>query len=467
MTKILIEDSTITKENLVYTILFVFFISLFLPNIYGLSDIDIQNHAFANCSGDSHCASYGSSLGNIYQSQIYGSQGFSLNNHCNLGSTCDNQSYNTLDIIGSQSSIISQGSYSSNICDNSICSNTITNDASINHQDNSKIIQDSFQQNKCSINSECYIIGSLSSSIKDGADNKQISQTLSQENYCFYNSKCYIESTVPETGGSSTQVNLCLLGSDCSNMVANSNLIAISATCSSASSGIKICTPFGFFSMPTNSIDYMKVVQTAITDQSSTNKLPFFNWNQKGSDIEDTENLSDDLGSGISSDTFVYSTQIQQIQNPPTIYNQQQITNNPSNSFDLIGKNNIPRFQDSPESVYNPQETISIEEIQYDKKRDNTIINEASPSSSWKLAPSVESIQDQLQKRLTKNSQTAQTEIGTNQDNKIIMSNYLLQIYYQNINNDNIFNQLDKSLNQNKNFIQNTLNSLLLSNKIS
>ena len=69
---------------------------------------------------------------------------------------------------------------------------------------NSKTIQNVPQQNKCTSNSECVTVGSLSGSIEEeGADNEAITaQAFTQKNYCFSNSKCYIEGSVLQSGGS-------------------------------------------------------------------------------------------------------------------------------------------------------------------------------------------------------------------------------------------------------------------------
>ena len=457
MAKNLIEDSTITNDNfIIYSIFYVLVISFLLQNVYASNQMNAQNSlpnqmntqgSISNeCSVTSLCDSSASTSQSISGSANYASQVYSLTNYCNTGSTCNVESQNDQNIKNSQSSMISQNSDSSNFCDSSICSTTIQNDALISDAYNSIIIQNANQQNKCQTNSECIIVGSLSSSVDNAVDNEVINQDLSQQNYCYYNSKCYIEGSIAQTGGSSTQTNLCMLGSDCTNTHANSQLIAIRTICSSDGSGIKICTPFGIISLsefrsnPTQQnyqysafeqtafakhpIDDNEDIQAALEEQAIMNHPGFTNLDKAKDVVEDQETLVSDQIKSKSIDPSLSSKIIEQTQNSATTSVRPKITTEFFNVFDSLGKNILQSNQGMHHELIIPQIPTS-QEIQSAQKSHNTMTNIVGEAYSLGVAPSSEDIQKTLQKLLSMDSNKAavSNHIGSNTPNTIILAN--------------------------------------------
>ena len=388
--KLLIEETTITNDNFLFYALFlvVIFTVFSFHNVSASNQMDMQNYANDNCSSNSQCNSVGTNFNLLSGNGNYGSQVNSMTHQCNSGSACSIQSQNELTIFNSQSSMIIQNSNTNNICQNSICSNRIQTDASISNADNSKIIQNGFQQNRCTSSSECYIVGSISGTVENGIDNQELTQSLSQRNYCFHNSKCYIEGSALETGGSNTQVNICLLGSDCTNTNPNSKLIAIGSICSSTSSGVTICTPHGTFSLPTSSKsestqqnqenfkiqqlggiysnDNSETVNTGDQEEYLVN-FPASNSIEKSTNLrEDQETIAGDSSRSQVPDTSLHFGQIKEIQKSPNAYNyQKQTTHKAFNIFNEFGNNLVQKFQNNQYvsnilHIMTSQETQSI-----------------------------------------------------------------------------------------------------------
>ena len=449
MDNTLIEDTTRTKKYFfLYVLSIMFFALCSLHNIDASNQIYTQNHGIDNCSSNSQCTSSVSSSGSISSGQNSVSYSTIIANTCNSGSSCTTESENNLQIISSQansqSSLISQTTDFNNICTSSICSNILQNDATINNSYNNKIIQTGFQENKCSSNSECFIVGSLSGSInEDAVENKAFTQSLSQENYCFYNSKCSIEGGIVQTGGTSTQTNLCMLGSDCTNTHANSQLIAIGTVCSSdGSAGIKICTPFGIFSVPNfrsdptqqnyqysafeqtafakQPIDDNEDIQAALEEQYVVNDPGFTNPDKTKDVVEDQETLVSDQIKSTSIDPSLSSKINEQTQNLATKSVRPKISTEFFNVFDSFENNILQGNQGMHYESIIPQIPTS-QEIQ----SHNTMTNMVGNAYSLGLLPSSEDIQKTLHKFLSSDSNkaTLSKNIETNTQNTFTLVN--------------------------------------------
>ncbi|HSF51015.1 MAG TPA: hypothetical protein VLA74_09680 [Nitrososphaeraceae archaeon] len=456
----------------------------------------MQNSAIDRCTGTTtQCTFVGSNFANIYGgSGNYANQINSKTSDCSYGSGCNIISQNSLKIIQSQSSGITQTSDSNNICNDSICLTAIQNEALIGNSDNSQITQTVFQQNKCLADSNCDIVGSLSASIDGGADNQVVTQQLSQQNYCFINSICYIEGSVPSTGGSNTQINICILGSDCSNNHPDSQLIAIGSVCSTDGSGIKICTPYGIYTVPLiesgqeqqnnqNSQNLQENNLNSIETNDNTNNnnegnqtgLQFqFVTNSPGStSIQKGTNLAENVNNlppddpTISQNIGTYQNfeQIQLVAYSPNTYNEQEMANKVSNIFNGNRQNTLQNSQ-GEQDVSQLQTIINSQGTQSIQKGSNNIQNSADGFYPLGVEQTVEGIQEILQKQLIENSlNTYQTETASNQKNNIIVSNGLSTKSFQQLTGNQGINQVQNSVNG-VGSIQTLLDSNLLNNKI-
>ncbi|HET7643436.1 MAG TPA: hypothetical protein VFK40_08000, partial [Nitrososphaeraceae archaeon] len=468
-----------------------------------------QGSVSNECSSTSSCNSLGSNSIRISGSTNYASQINSMTNHCNTGSTCTVQSQNVQDIITSQSSIISQNSDSSNFCDSSICFTAIQNTASLSNVDKANVIQNTLQQNMCTSTSVCFIIGSIEGSVNDEKTNKAITQSLSQENYCFYNSKCHIEGSIAQTGGTSTQTNICLLGSDCTNTHANSQLIAIDTICSSDGSGIKVCTPFGIFSVsefrsnPTqqnyqnsafeqtafskHQINDKENIQAALEEHYGMNDPGFTNLDKAKYVGKDQETFASDQSKPKSIDPSQSSKKTEQTQNSATASVQPKITTEYFNVFDSLGNDLLQSNQGMHHELIIPQIPTN-QEIQSDQKSHNTLTNRIGDTYSLGVPLNSEEIQKTLQKflRMGSNKATLSNNIESNTQNTIILTNpfSLSSSSLPTSTNPGLYNipttapplqpitinhevYLSQYSLDNVKSIQNVLNSLLLGKKIS
>ena len=503
MHKSYIDFTFKTKESLIVgALFFILFTVLSLHNVYATNQMNMQNTAIDRCNGNSPCTFVGANFASINGGNNYATQINSKTSTCSYGSSCNIVSLNDLSISNSQSSQISQISDSYNNCKDSICTTTSQNYASISNLDNSKITQDIFQQNKCSTDSKCTIDGSLSASVDDN-DNQIIIQKLDQRNYCFLNSNCYIEGSISGISGTNQQINVCVLGSDCVNTHADSKLIAIASSCSSTSSGIKICTPYGIFSVGED--DYGSAQQDNLNAQTpqATYSSASYNSNNNNNynnndDVDDNNNgiqtgyqvqvvtnspgstsiqkatnLAENVNNSPSDDptisqnieTYQNFDQIQLVAYSPNTYNKQEIANKVSNIFNGNGQNILQNSQ-GEQYVSQLQKIINSQGTQSIQKSYNTILNSADGFYPLGAEQTVEGIQEILQKQLIENSlDTSQNEIASNQKNNIIVSDGLYTKPFQQLSGNQEINQVQNSVN-NIGSIQTLLDSNLLNNKI-